>query len=82
MSLKKSAYVVPAIFSLAIAGGLVGSSDLASAKANKVEVCHKPGTPAAKILNVPEQAVPGHLGHGDFQIGGKGKGKGKGTVCE
>ena len=31
----------------------------------KVEVCHKPGTPAEKTLWLPESAVPGHLGHGD-----------------
>ncbi len=76
MPIKKSRYVAPAIFSLAIAG--VSSSASASA-APKVDICHKPGTPAAKIKSVPSQAVPGHLGHGDFVIGGKGKGgKGKG----
>lgn len=32
----------------------------------KIAVCHKPGTPAQKTLYVPEQAVPGHLGHGDY----------------
>ena len=31
----------------------------------KVKICHKPGTPAAKILTIPQSAVPGHLGHGD-----------------
>jgi len=31
----------------------------------KVEICHKPGTPAQKTLWLPEPAVPGHLGHGD-----------------
>jgi hypothetical protein len=32
----------------------------------KVLICHKPGTKAQKELWVPPEAVPGHLGHGDF----------------
>jgi hypothetical protein len=32
----------------------------------KVTICHKPGTPAEKTLALPEVAVPGHLGHGDY----------------
>jgi hypothetical protein len=31
----------------------------------KVTICHKPGTPAEKTMQVPEPAVKGHLGHGD-----------------
>jgi hypothetical protein len=31
----------------------------------RVTICHKPGTPAQQTKEVPEQAVPGHLGHGD-----------------
>lgn len=34
----------------------------------KTAICHKPGTPAEKTLNVPISALPGHLGHGD-QVG-------------
>lgn len=30
-----------------------------------VTVCHKPGTPAEQTLVVDDDAVPGHLGHGD-----------------
>lgn len=30
-----------------------------------VVICHKPGTPAAKTLVIPIQALAGHLGHGD-----------------
>ena len=30
-----------------------------------VEICHKPGTPAEHALVVDDDAVPGHLGHGD-----------------
>lgn len=81
MPISKKMYAAPVILSLAIAGGLAGASSVASANGNKVEVCHKPGTAAAKLMEVPEQAVPAHLGHGDFVISGKGKGKGKGAVC-
>lgn len=31
----------------------------------KVTICHKPGTPAEKTLEVPEAALKGHLKHGD-----------------
>jgi hypothetical protein len=30
-------------------------------------ICHKPGTPAEQTLVVDDNAVPGHLGHGDFE---------------
>ena len=30
-----------------------------------VTICHKPGTPAEMTLVVDDDAVPGHLGHGD-----------------
>ncbi len=30
-----------------------------------VTICHKPGTPAEHTLVVDDNAVPGHLGHGD-----------------
>ena len=49
---------------------------------DKVTICHKPGTPAEKTLEVPPQAVPGHLGHGDTlgpcNGGGGNGGGGKG----
>ena len=35
-------------------------------KEAKVTICHKPGTPAEQTKSVPEEAVPGHLGHGDY----------------
>lgn len=82
MTIKKKVYAAPVVLSLAIAGGLAGASSLALAKNEKVEICHKPGTAAAKAKEVPEEAVAAHLGHGDFVIGGKGKGKGKGAVCK
>lgn len=33
-----------------------------------VTICHKPGTPAEKTLELPQAALKGHLGHGD-QLG-------------
>ena len=33
----------------------------------KVILCHKPGTPAEKTLDVPVPAVSAHLGHGDIE---------------
>ena len=33
----------------------------------KITICHKPGTPAEKTKQVPEPAVPGHMGHGDTE---------------
>jgi hypothetical protein len=32
---------------------------------DKVTICHKPGTPAEKTMEVPANAVSGHLAHGD-----------------
>jgi len=32
-----------------------------------VTICHKPGTPAEKMLVLPASALPGHLRHGDYE---------------
>src|SRR5918997_511586 len=37
----------------------------AAATTEKVTICHKPGTPAEKTMDVPVSALRGHLGHGD-----------------
>jgi hypothetical protein len=44
-------------------GALIPSRALAQQQ--KVTICHKPGTPAEKTMEVPRSAVDGHLGHGD-----------------
>jgi hypothetical protein len=31
-----------------------------------ITICHKPGTPAEQTLTIPEAALGGHLGHGDY----------------
>ncbi|MEC4749420.1 hypothetical protein [Methylomicrobium sp. Wu6] len=38
-----------------------------SGTTGKVEICHKPNTPAQKTLWIPQSALKGHLGHGDYQ---------------
>jgi len=50
---------------LTVAAGLFFGDSLAFAKTAKVTICHKPGTPAEQTMQVPQSAVPGHLGHGD-----------------
>jgi hypothetical protein len=36
------------------------------AEGPKVTICHKPGTPAEKTMSLPESALSGHIGHGDY----------------
>lgn len=43
----------------------LGGVQLAQAAQDKVTICHKPGTPAEKTMDVPQQAVAAHIGHGD-----------------
>ena len=56
-----------AITAIVLVAVVMGMSAVAPAMAapTLVEICHKPGTPAEMTMNVPEQAVDGHLGHGD-----------------
>ncbi len=37
-----------------------------SLKHKKITICHKPCTPAQKSLEIPIQALTGHLNHGDY----------------
>src|SRR5215217_9243034 len=39
----------------------------AVAQQEMVTICHKPGTPAEKTMELPQSAVDGHLGHGDHR---------------
>ena len=64
LPLALSTLGVLAFVALASAGGPPPPNGN-GANADKVTVCHKPGTPAEKTLYVPANAVPGHLGHGD-----------------
>ena len=50
----------------AVSGALNGGGLLGVLQGHTpVVICHKPGTPAEKTLIVDDDAVPGHLGHGD-----------------
>jgi hypothetical protein len=44
---------------------LIASSFFAIAAQNKVELCHRPGTPAEHTIQVAESAIQAHLNHGD-----------------
>src|SRR5919112_1992999 len=50
-----------------IAGTAIASviPSRALAQQQKVTICHKPGTPAEKTMEVPPSALHGHLRHGD-----------------
>lgn len=37
-----------------------------SGDGGRVTICHKPGAPAEKTMSVPQAALKGHLGHGDY----------------
>ncbi|MGH9224141.1 MAG: hypothetical protein ACRD2W_10270 [Acidimicrobiales bacterium] len=53
---------------LVLAAGVAfigGAAQLAAAPAEKVTVCHKPGTPDEAVLSVGAPAVAAHLAHGD-----------------
>ena len=49
-------------------GGLLlatGAGTTRARPAEKVTICHKPGTPAEKTMTVSASAVDAHVGHGD-----------------
>jgi hypothetical protein len=55
-----------------LAGGAFGMLALGktvkvAAGAEKVTICHKPGTPAERTLSVASSAVAAHLAHGDVE---------------
>lgn len=67
--LGASACVLGAALTFAATAGADGQppppNDNDNGNADRTAVCHKPGTPAQKVLYVPQQAHPGHGGHGD-----------------
>jgi len=64
---KRAIWAIPVLFSILILGTLsIGFSfDDAFAKVEKVTICHKPGTVDEETKQVPENALKGHLKHGD-----------------
>lgn len=63
VSLKPARYLLVLALLVSMAVGLTNRSVYASA--DKVTICHKPGTPAEMTLEVASSAVNAHLGHGD-----------------
>ena len=41
------------------------SKDGKSKDAGTTTICHQPGTPAEQTMTIPNDALDGHLGHGD-----------------
>jgi len=37
-----------------------------TATVDSVTICHKPGTPAEETMTLPNEAIPGHIEHGDY----------------
>ena len=66
-ALLQRSNVAKAAVGLAVAGsiGAVQVGNLPAAGPNEVTICHRPDTPAEQTMDVPYQAVAGHLGHGD-----------------
>lgn len=55
-----------------LAGGafgmiVLGKAARVAAEADKVTICHKPGTPAERTLSVASSAVAAHIAHGDVE---------------
>lgn len=70
---KKARYTLVGSLVLGIAAAILVSSPSANAKGGAdVSVCHMPGTPAEQAIMIPTSAVQGHLGHGDYIMGGGG----------
>ncbi len=64
VTLKRVRYLLILTLLMSLAVSLTPSVTYAGA--NKATVCHKPGTPAEKTLEVSQSAVNAHLGHGDY----------------
>jgi len=56
--------IISSIILLSSITGITIYQDVFAAS-EKITICHKPGTPAEQTMDVPPNAVQGHLGHGD-----------------
>ena len=65
------ALLTPALLLLSLAWLVTPAGPAAAKRLRKVEVCHiPPDNPGnLRTINVSENALPDHLGHGDFVIG-------------
>ena len=64
-TLVMSAIIISVILVAGTVGFVISSPDVFAA-AEKVTICHKPGTPAEQTLEVAQAAEQAHLNHGDF----------------
>ncbi len=44
----------------------VKTEEVAATQNDNIVICHKPGDPAEKTMNISDAALPGHLKHGDL----------------
>ncbi|MBI1926711.1 hypothetical protein HYR99_21020 [Candidatus Poribacteria bacterium] len=65
LRIKMLPVVVLAVVGLAIAGVFLSGLGNTASAGHKVQINHKPGTPASKVLCVDAGALADHLGHGD-----------------
>jgi hypothetical protein len=49
-----------------LSGALNGYALSSALNGHKVTICHRPGTPVEHTITVADDAVPGHLAHGDY----------------
>jgi hypothetical protein len=65
--MQKGLRVIAAVVATVVLGAVSGTAfaDPPGGPHTPVTICHKPGTPAEHTLVVDDDAVPGHLGHGD-----------------
>lgn len=71
MSRERSFFARLLFSVLLVAAGVVGLTAAGASGQppgqDKVTICHKPGTPAEKTMQVPPSALQGHKGHGDTE---------------
>lgn len=57
--------IISSIILLSGITGITIYNDVFAAPTEKIEICHKPGTPAEKTMVISVSAWPAHLAHGD-----------------
>jgi len=78
--LRRLAALLAVLVPAALVATLPASADQPPGPSETVTICHQPGTPAEKTLVLPEEALSGHLGHGDTR-GACGSGGGGHVPC-
>ena len=55
------------VLAVAVVASVTGAAAVAADGGNRMTICHQPGTPAVKTMEVPRSAWDGHRGHGDHE---------------